>query len=282
MKWLLRGVGGLLSGAIGLACASLLAASAPAATVGLTCPHPSFDGKRDVVETALMEESQDPCWWLSSGAMVSIDRGVAHTLQGELAPDSEWRKRYAESSPVDTDEGAHPQNLLRLVARSTWGDARQEVRFRINRINLSTSRERGEWSGVLLFLRYHDSETLYYAGLRMDGTAVIKKKLEGRYVTLAQRPVYELAARYDRDANPSLLPVGKWIALASVIRTEHDGSVRIDLFVQDERSRDEWRLAASATDRGADGPAIVAPGHAGLRADFMDVEFAGYTMSAVR
>ena len=38
---------------------------------------------------------------------------------------------------------------------------------------------------MLLFNRYQDGQTLYYGGVRVDGAAVIKKKLAGVYTTLA-------------------------------------------------------------------------------------------------
>ena len=238
------------------------------------CPYPGFDGTRDIEETGSIEESGDSCWWLSSGGTFQIDHGVGRTLQGALPAGAMWRERYAKSSAEDTDEGQHPQNLLRLVTRARWRDHRQEVRFRIARINQSASRERGEWSGVLMFNRYQDSQNLYYAGLRMDGMAVIKKKLNGHYTTLAQAAVFGPPQSFDRDRNPSLLPAGRWVSMASTVRTEPDGSVRLRLLVRDEAGN--WQQVVEAVDAGAGGEPIREPGHAGLRADFMDVEFTGY------
>lgn len=243
------------------------------------CPAPSFEGRQDLVETGSMEESPDRCWWLSSGGRLSIEQGVARTLQGTLPDGSKWREDYAKSNPVDTDEGERPQNIFRLVTRNQWLDYRQEVRFRITHVNLSNSPERGEWSGVFLFQRYLDADNLYYAGLRMDGTAVIKKKLDGKYVTLAQRSLYGLPESYDRQTNTSLLPTGQWITLASVIRNGADGAVHIRLLTRDRQARDGWRTAAEALDSGQDGAPIRTPGHGGLRADFMDIEFQDYAVT---
>ena len=225
-----------------------------------------------------MAESTDPCWWLSSGGIVSLDGSIARTIQGALPADAPWRARYAESNPVDTEQGRHPQNLLRLVTRHQWEDYRQEVRFRVMRVNLSASTERDSWSGVFLFLRYQDANNLYYAGVRMDGTAVIKKKLRGEYFTLGQEPVFGQPEAYDRAKNPSLLPREQWIGMAATIADEGQGGVRIALRVREGVSG-EWRTAVTALDAGANGPPIRGPGHAGLRGDFADLEFSGYSVT---
>ena len=252
--------------ALGVACGAMR----PQAS----CPVPGFGGDRQIEEAGSMAESGDPCWWLSSGALLSLADGVARTVHGPLADDAVWRLRYAASNPVDTDEGRHPQNLLRLVTRARLADARQEVRFRISRVNLSQSRERGEWSGVFLFLRYLDHDNLYYGGLRMDGTAVIKKKTQGAYATLAQTPVYGRPELYDRRDNPSLLPIGRWIDLAAEVGNEADGSVRIRLFVRTDAG--DWQRVAEARDARENGAPIREAGHGGLRSDFVDVEFTDY------
>jgi hypothetical protein len=240
------------------------------------CSRPTFDGDREVEEAGSMAESPDPCWWLSSGAQLSLADGVARTVQGALPDDAPWRQRYAASNEADTDAGRHPQNLLRLVTRVRIADARQQLRFRILRVNQSSSPERGEWSGVFLFLRYQDQDNLYYGGLRMDGTAVIKKKTHGTYATLTQRPVYGRPESYDRRANPSLLPIGQWISLAADVGTEADGSVHIRLYAHDDG--EPWRLVAEARDAPSTGEPIREAGNGGLRSDFVDAEFAEYSM----
>lgn len=258
---------------LGLACIAVLGRASA------DCREPTFDGRRIIEEAGSIDESADACWWLSSGAQFEMRDGLGRTVQGELPRDADWRRRYAESNPVDTDDGAHPQNLLRLVARNRWGDFRQEVRFKIQHVNLSKSAERGEWSGVLLFLRYQDSDNLYYAGLRMDGTAVIKKKLAGQYTTLAQQPVYAQPTAWDRERHPSLLPMRHWIGLAAAIRTDADGAVHITVSVRDGERHEGWRRVVEAVDEGRDGAVLRNPGHAGLRGDFMDLEFSDYAIS---
>lgn len=262
--------------AVGLLSVALVARPAR----GPACTEPGFHGEGVLEEAGSIEESTDACWWLSSGGRLYFEPGRARTIQGDLPADAEWAQRYAQSNPADTDGGSHPQNLLRLVARGRWRDFRQEVRVRIHHVNLSQSSERGEWSGVLLFLRYQDSDNLYYAGLRMDGTAVIKKKAAGVYTTLAQEPVFGEPQAWDRERNPVLLPLERWIALAALIRTQKDGSTRIALYTRDESREPDWKLAAEVTDDGQQGPPLRAAGHGGIRTDFMDVELADYRVGA--
>jgi hypothetical protein len=242
------------------------------------CALRAFVGDREIVETGTMNESTDHCWWLSSGGTLSIRQNVAQTIQGPLGPGSPWRERYSQSNPRDTDDGEHPQNLLRLVTKARWQNYRQEMRFRINRINPSESTERGEWSGVLLFMRYQDSGTLYYAGLRMDGRAVIKKKFAGKYTTLGQRQVFGGPHTYARQARPSLLPLEQWMDMAGVVRNQADGTVRIELYTRPQGDTGDWQIAVEAVDDGRLTPAITEAGHGGIRADFMDAEFAAYTV----
>lgn len=242
------------------------------------CSDPSFRRAQLLEEAGSIEESGDACWWLSSGAYLSMGSGRARSIQRALEPGDPWAIRYAQSNPADTDGGLHPQNLLRLVARGTWRDYRQEVRVRIQRVNLSHSAERGEWSGVLLFLRYQDADNLYYAGVRMDGTAVIKKKLGGSYTTLAQQPLFGNPSDWDREAHPSLLPADRWFSLAASIRNV-GGAAHIELYSREDDRDAPWKLAAEAIDGGAQGPPILNAGHGGIRADFMDVEFADYAVS---
>lgn len=258
------------------ACTTAPALVQEAPTPAADCDSLAFKPDREVVETARMDESQDPCWWLSSGGTLSIRQDVAQTIQGSLLQGSAWRERYAQSNPRDTDDGEHPQNLLRLVTKARWQNYRQELSFRINRINTSASQERGEWSGVLLFLRYQDAATLYYAGLRMDGTAVIKKKMDGKYTTLGQRPVFGDPRAYARHERPSLLPIGQWIDMAGEVRTLADGRVMIELYTRPGGLEGAWQLAVSAIDDGSRGSIIASAGHGGIRADFMDAEFSGY------
>ena len=45
------------------------------------------------------------------------------------------------------------------------------------------------WEGLQLFIRYQDPDNLYVAGLRNDNSIHLKKKIKGKYVTLATAPI---------------------------------------------------------------------------------------------
>src|SRR5690606_26403964 len=121
-----------------------------------------------------------------------------------------------------------------------------------------------------------DGDNLYYAGLRVDGHAVIKKKAGGAYVTLAEAPVFEGA--YDRAANPNLLPAGRWMGIRAETRGGADGKVLLSLYADTDASG-RWQLVAQAVDDGtAGGPPHRDPGLPGVRTDFMDVTFDDYLL----
>src|SRR4030042_2281304 len=226
-----------------------------------------------IEETAKMSGSSSSKWWVNSGGWLEISGGTGKTIQGDLSSDNKWHQRYEDSSSEDTDEGLHPQNIFRLVTRGKWQNFQQQVLFRINRVNLSDSDNRNESNGVLLFNRYQDGgDDLYYTGLRVDGYAVIKKKIGGDYHTLAYEKVYSGAA-YDRDDNPNLLPVGKWIGLRSEVRNNKNGDVEIKLYYKKGRNTKKWKLVAQYVDKGQKGDEIKASGYGGIRSDLLVLYF---------
>lgn len=233
---------------------------------------------RQIEETGKMSESSSGNWWVNSGGWMDISGGTGKTIQGDLSSDSKWYKNYKDNNPEDTDDGSHPQNIFRLVTREKWQNFSQQAYFRINKINLSESENRNESNGILLFNRYKNEDNLYYTGLRVDGYAVIKKKIDGEYHTLAYEKVYD-GAKYDREGSPNLLPVGKWIGLRSVVATNKDGDVEISLYRKKGRKTKKWKLAARYTDKGQKGDRIEDTGYGGIRTDFMDVEFDKYKIS---
>jgi hypothetical protein len=233
---------------------------------------------RDIQEAGNIKESSDPHWWINSGGQFIVQNGVAKTIQSDLASDSEWYKRYQQDNPVDTDNGTHPQNIFRLVQRQTWHNLTQSAYFRINHDNLSSSPNRNESNGLFLMNRYVDGQTLYYTGIRVDGAAVVKKKVNGTYVTLAYKPVFSGSA-YNHDTNPNAIPHGSWIGLKAVVNDVTNGTVGIKLYYTAGQS-DNWQLLIDVTDTGKTGGAIIsAAGNAGIRTDFMDVDFSDYRIS---
>jgi hypothetical protein len=199
------------------------------------------------------------------------------TNLGALAQGSRWQALYAKTNPTDTDEGHYPQNIFRLVTKSTWKNLSQSVYFYVNAFNFSKSPNRSESNGVLFFNHYQDGNDLYYAGLRVDGDAVIKKKRSGKYYTMAETKFFPSDTPYDRDTFPALMPTGEWIGMKSEVATNNDGGVRISLYTDMNQSGD-WKLALETTDKGKSyGSApFDDAGHAGIRTDFMDVQFKNY------
>lgn len=236
------------------------------------------DGTLD--EAGNIDDSSSPYFWLNSGGQFILKNGIGKTVQGELSKFNKWRLAYYTSNPTDTDNGYHPQNILRLVTRSKWQNFRQEIYYKIVKDNLSASPNRNASNGLLLFNRYLNGNNLYYTGIRVDGHAIIKKKINGRYYTMSEKPFY--SGVYNRDTNPNLIPENKWFALRSEIKTNTNGTVNIKVFIDKDKTG-VWVLAAEATDDGKSygGAPILKDGYAGVRTDFMDVEFDDYRIEKI-
>lgn len=235
----------------------------------------SFDSDFSIEESNTPENAKNSNWWLSSGGIFSINQGIGQTLHGELPRLSFWRLAYALSNPVDTDQGSHPQNIFRLVIKKKVRDYSQTLHFKIDGYNLSKSKNRNETNGVFLMGRYQDKNNVYYAGVRVDGAAVVKKKINGEYYTIGYTQIFE--GEYDRERNPSLLPKNEWIGLRVDIETISDKSVFITLFI-DKENDGNWQKVLTAQDDGEryGGASFMEAGYAGIRTDFMDVSFDDY------
>jgi hypothetical protein len=235
----------------------------------------SFSATATLEEASKMTESENQDWWLSSGAYFIQENGVGKTAQGNLTEGSEWQIEYKKNDAGETDDGFHPQNIFRLVTRSKWLDYTQEVYYKINNYYQSKDVHRSESNGLFFFNRYQDENNLYYTGLRVDGAAVIKKKVNGIYYTMAYKSVF--AGKYDRESQPNLLPLNTQIGLKSEVMNNSDGTVNIKLFI-DRNKNGKWELILETKDDGKSfgGGAILNEGYAGLRTDFMDAEFDDY------
>ncbi len=238
----------------------------------------SFSNDYILEETGTMEKSKNKFWWVNSGAFMYVENGVARTLIGKLDKDSKWQKKFANSNEErvsETDGGYRPQNIFRLVTRTKWKNFNQEVYFKIEKYNLSNDKHRSESNGFLLFNRYQDGNNLYYVGLRVDGYAIIKKKINGKYITLKKVKVLE--GEYDRIKNPNLIPLNKWIGIKSEVKYDKEGRVIITFLIDLDKTG-EWNQVMQVTDDGSSfgGGAILDKGYAGIRTDFMDVKFDNY------
>jgi hypothetical protein len=233
----------------------------------------TFNTPGTLYEAGSADLSSSPYWWLDSGGILIIEKGVGQTIQGNLNQDNYWAETYARTNPVDTDGGAHPQNIFRLVTKSMWHNFSQQAYFYINNYHLSNSPQRNESNGLLLFGRYENESNLYYLGVRVDGTAVIKKKLNGLYYTLAQTPIFPGA--YDPNRSPNLLPLRKWIGLRAEVDTDRQDVVHLKLFT-DIGKTGAWKKVLDTIDTGTGVAIIDTPAYAGIRTDFMDVSFDDY------
>lgn len=239
-----------------------------------------FQRQEVLSESGSMQSSLSSDWWLNSGGVFVVRDGMAMTNQGEMAGYARWRLAYSVSNPVDTDSGYRPQNIFRLVTRSLWKNFDQSVYFKINQVNLSSSPQRNRSNGLFLFNRYLDGKNIYYVGLRVDGSVIVKKKYLGNYYTMGSANVF--SGQYDSVNNPNLIPTGEWIGLKSIVVTESDGSVGIQIFM-DLGKTGEWKQVLIVQDDGVKygGDVIDSSGFAGIRTDFLDVEFSEYRIEEV-
>jgi len=237
--------------------------------------HYAFNVDGILQESAAESLSSSPYWWVNSGAKLNLSNGRGKTIQNSLASNDKWRLLYLASNPIDTDNGYHPQNIFRLIFRSKWQNFQQSIYFKINKDQLSPSPNRDVHNGLLLISRYQNGDNLYYAGVRVDGEAIIKKKLNGQYYTLESKKIF--SGIYNRTSKPSLLPKNKWIGLKTQINNSN-GKVNIKLYT-DIGWTGNWSLILETTDNNLDyGLVIFNEGYTGIRIDFMDVEFDDYRL----
>lgn len=257
---------------------------APAHTGPRTLVY-SFNVPGTLQEASSMEESSSPYWWLNSGGQLIVKDGHGETIQGDLPIFDRWRVLYALSNARDTDGGLHPQNLFRLVSKSEWENVTMEASLYIAADRFSASPNRNQSNGLLLMSRYSgDGQTLYYAGVRVDGTAVIKKKYHGTYYTLAQKQLFPgTYAMSGTGGSKDLLPHNTWISLRATTKTNADGSVSIALSLLS--ADNAWKQILSAKDAGGASvgatPPIRGAFFVGIRTDFMDVLFKNVKMTAI-
>ncbi len=237
-----------------------------------------FDGSETLEEAVSASRSDSQDWWLNSGAMLYEQDGVGKTIYGELPLGSKWQIHYSRSNPQDTDNGLHPQNIFRLLTKTKWTNSSQRLYFTIDDDNKSLSPHRDASNGVLLMIRYKDEDNLYYAGLRVDGNVVIKKKIDGEYYTMGNKKVF-FGQKYDKNENPNLLPKNKVIGIRADASNSENGKVIIAVYI-DETESDNWTEVLSVTDDENEfgGKAFVDSGNGGIRSDFMDVRFDHYAI----
>ncbi len=226
------------------------------------------------VEERAEAEAPTEGWWLGSGGQFRFTNGEGETDQGSQLQSDKWTRMYQAANAKDTDNGIHPQNIFRLVYLAKIDNMEQESCFLVNRDNLSQSENRNQSNGFLLFNRYIDENNLYYTGLRVDGSLVIKKKKAGKYTTISTIKV--LDGVYDREANPSLIPKNQWIGIKSSVIDE-EGVTKISLSYDLDCSGN-WSEPLLGEDKE---DTIRGKGSGGIRGDFMDLKFKNYRLSRI-
>ncbi len=231
-------------------------------------------------ESGKMKESKNKDWWLNSGGIMRMDGNTFSTNIGNLPKNNRWRTLYAKTNPRDTDNGYHPQNIFRLVRKQEFHNFSQSVYFYIDKINLSESKNRNESNGILLFNRYQDGDNLYYTGIRVDGQAVIKKKIDEKYYTMIEKYVLNGKEKYNKSENYNFIPTKTWIGIKSEVKNTDDETVEIKLYA-DWNQSGNWQLILETTDSEdayGENP-FLKGGYAGIRTDFMDVKLKDYNIS---
>ena len=240
------------------------------------------EDKNNIVikEAGNINDSTNSNFWLNSGGLFYLQNNYGHTILGDLPKYSPWRILYSITNPTDTDNGYHPQNLLRLISRKKEINVSQTLYVLIVKDNLSQSPNRNESNGILLFSRFLDSNDLYYAGIRVDGTVIIKKKKDGEYYSLAQTSFFS-EDKYDRDLNPSLLPKNVWLGIKMNTKNIDSQTVEIELFI-DNKNDGVWEKVLTVQDKsGANSSPILTAGYNGIRSDFMDIETRDYSSAPI-
>lgn len=226
-----------------------------------------FEPDGTVKELHPESTSTSPYFWVNSGGYMYMKDKKGSTIHGELPSTDERYQAYKTNS--DTDFGKHPQNLFRLFTRQEFPNVRQTGSYTIDKY-YSDSPGKADSNGVLHFMRMAlDGDTGYYAGVRIDGTSVIKKKIKvpsdgnaWTYYPMAQKPL-----------PGGKLPIGKPFNMRTEVKDGAAGGVDISLW-WDVNNTGDWVQLLTAIDNGRTyGGAVIKTGHSGIRSDFMDLTF---------
>ncbi len=281
----LKGAAGIAAGvALGLGRGGLESALARRQQLTFT---DNFERPRIIEEAWPMSDSEDPFWWVNSGAYLEVRDGIGMTVQGELPGNypsgQRWLREYRSSNPTDTGDGRLPQNIFRAFQRQNiTGPTTEQCYFLVNRHNPTQTEERGAWSGIYLYIRADGeggNHNFYSAGLRADGRPMIETKKGGEYIDdLKIRGEKLFPGAYDRDGNPpSLIPLDTWIGLKTEVMDRPSGVVEVRLYTDIGRTGN-WREVVSLTDDSGDG---LTSGHGALRTDYADVSFDDYSIASI-
>lgn len=237
----------------------------------------TFNSAGTLYESNSLSESTSPYLWLARGAKLVINGTVGATVQGALPAGDPWRAIYAKKFAVSTDNGAHPQNLFLLFAKVPVQNTTAQVYMKRVADNLANSANRQPYIGEMLLARYQDVNNYYYGGIRADGYAVIKKKKNGVYRTLAQKQIFP--GTYRSSTNYDLIPLGKWIGLKFVVADTASGSPQLSLYT-DVGQTGSWQPVLSVLDDPAKyGSPVSGAGLVGIESDYADVQFDNFRIA---
>ncbi len=248
-----------------LSLALMSAIKAEAATTAVVSSPFLYNFNTDgvLVESRTIENSTSPYFWLTSGTNLIIEEGLGKTVQGPLAT------------------GTYPQNNFTLITRSEWNNTSQEISFKLNNVNTVNTPNRDAYSGFFLLSRHKDMNNFYQTGVRMDGLAVVKKKIGGIYYTLGKAQVFGSQAAYNRNKNPNLIPTGVWMRMRSETKDMPNGDVSITLWV-DKDASGIWTEVLTVTDKTGvygNSPTLKNRAYAGIHSDYMDLSFDDYKLT---
>ncbi|MES2216426.1 MAG: fibronectin type III domain-containing protein [Patescibacteria group bacterium] len=214
--------------------------------------------------------SPSPYWWLETGGRMYLSNCLGSTILGKVPEGSPLQVHYSSIYKILSDNGSHPQNLFQLFMRTSLSNASEEIYVNVQAHNLTNAMNRAPWNGISLFLRYVDENAHYYAGIRDDGYAVIKKKRDGIYQTLVSKKIFP--GTYNATTNFSLIPSQQWIGLKIIVADDSLGRPHLSLFMDKGRTG-EWLLVSEVIDDPLRFGPKIAAGICGMRSDFMDLLF---------
>ena len=249
----------------------LLSVSAATAAVKVSLPWTyTFGSSGTLNQTVSADTSGSAYWWVANGGQLLVSNGVGKTMQGDATSANPWYTIYAKSLAVTSDNGKHPQNTFAALLRTPTLDTDQSIAVQINKDNLANTANRKPYNGIHLISRWQNDGNYYFAGLRADGHAVIKKKVGNAYYTLAEKSAFP--GTYNSTTNPNLLPKNTWMNVRMITSTDASGSVHVQLYLNQT-------LMLDTTDNGARGATIKTEGLTGIRSDFMDMLMDNYKLS---